>query len=365
MDEIKTQPLVSVVVPTYNRAYCLGRTLDSVLAQTYRNLEIVLVDDGSTDNTGAFVQERYGDEPRVRYFYQQNRGVSAARNRGLGLAKGDYIALLDSDDVWKPWKLELQVACLRRLPEAGMVWTDMEAVDPSGKVVNPRFLRTMYGAYKWFDTNSLFTERHPIDHAVVHPPVEAIGATLYSGDIYSQMIMGSLVHTSTVLLTRERLAAVRTFREDLLFSGEDYDFHLRTCRAGTVAFVDVASIFYQIGMPDQLTRPEYSIHMAKNFLKTFAPALQKDRARITLSDDMLKALYADTYLWIGQEAIDIGDNRDARKYLALSLWHDWRQVRTLALFLSALFPVQITKVIRRLYASAKDRRKLATGAIKP
>src|SRR6185436_10196720 len=110
-------PLVSVVVPTYNRAYCLARTIDSALGQTHPSVEVIVVDDGSVDETAEMVAARYGSDARVRLIRQANAGVSAARNTGLRVARGDYVALLDSDDVWEPWKLELQVACMRARPE--------------------------------------------------------------------------------------------------------------------------------------------------------------------------------------------------------------------------------------------------------
>src|SRR5262249_23203018 len=146
--QVMTKGLVSIVVPTYNRAYCLPRTIDSVLTQTYPHFEIVIVDDGSTDNTRELIEGVAARARPIRYLFQPNAGVCAARNCGLQAAKGDYIALLDSDDVWKPWKLEIQLACLDFLPEVGMIWTDMEAVDPQGRICNPRHLRTMYDAYQ-------------------------------------------------------------------------------------------------------------------------------------------------------------------------------------------------------------------------
>ncbi len=144
--------LVSVIVPTYNRAYCLARTVDSALSQTHGNVEVVIVDDGSTDGTEALVQAKYGLEPRVRYYRQSNTGISGARNAGLLRARGDYVALLDSDDVWLPWKLEVQLACMRAHPDLGMTWTDMIAVDPDDKVTHEAYLRRMYGAYRWYPT---------------------------------------------------------------------------------------------------------------------------------------------------------------------------------------------------------------------
>ena len=137
---------VSVIIPTYDRADCVTRAIDSALAQTHADVEVIVVDDGSTDDTAALVRDTYAGEPRVRYTRQENRGVSAARNRGIRLARGAYMALLDSDDAWEPFKLELQLACLDAFPDAGMVWTDMKAVGPAGEVVSEHHLRRFYSA---------------------------------------------------------------------------------------------------------------------------------------------------------------------------------------------------------------------------
>jgi glycosyltransferase involved in cell wall biosynthesis len=106
-----TSPSVSVIIPTYNRARSISRAIDSVLAQTLQNIELIVLDDGSEDDT-AEVLARYGD--RICLIRQENRGVSAARNKGIRAARGDWIAFLDSDDEWHPTKLSLQVACLEK-----------------------------------------------------------------------------------------------------------------------------------------------------------------------------------------------------------------------------------------------------------
>jgi glycosyltransferase involved in cell wall biosynthesis len=110
-----TGPCVSVIVPAYNRERYLGAALDSVLAQDYRPLEIVVVDDGSTDGT-ARVARAY---PDVRYLHQANQGVAAARNAGIAASRGELIAFLDSDDLWAPEKLRLQVGFLLEHPRVG------------------------------------------------------------------------------------------------------------------------------------------------------------------------------------------------------------------------------------------------------
>jgi glycosyltransferase involved in cell wall biosynthesis len=98
---------ISVIIPTYDRAGPVTRAIDSVLAQTYSNFEIIVVDDGSTDNTRDVLNERYGD--RIRYVYQTNKGPAVARNAGIAASSYDLVAFLDSDDYWLPRKLEVQV----------------------------------------------------------------------------------------------------------------------------------------------------------------------------------------------------------------------------------------------------------------
>ena len=197
-------PLVSIIIPTFNRAYCVGKAIDSVLNQTHQNTEIILLDDGSTDGTREVIEECYGPDPARGYVFHENRGVTATRNRGITLCRGDFVALLDSDDTWCPWKLELQLACLHHRPELGMVWTDMRAVGPAGEVLSESFLQTMYHAYRWFSREELFPQSFPL--AELAPGLAPIvgDCRLYTGEIFSQMIMGNLVHTSTVLLRRER-----------------------------------------------------------------------------------------------------------------------------------------------------------------
>lgn len=114
-----TTPRVSVIIPAYNHAEWIEETLQSVLNQTFKDWEAIVVDDGSKDRTGDVVR-RF--EPRIRYVRQENAGVSMARNAGLGLTTAPYVTFLDSDDIWPARNLELLVACLDRNPDAGMAY---------------------------------------------------------------------------------------------------------------------------------------------------------------------------------------------------------------------------------------------------
>ena len=129
-------PRVSVIIPSYNCARYLGRAIDSASAQTYKDYEILVVDDGSTDDTKD-VAMQYGR--KVTYLYQQNRGVSAARNHAILKANGELLAYLDADDMWYPEKLERQVAFLDVHQECGMVHSEMSVINEQDEILHLRF----------------------------------------------------------------------------------------------------------------------------------------------------------------------------------------------------------------------------------
>lgn len=346
--------LVSIIVPTYNRAYCLARTIDSALAQTYRNLEVLIIDDGSTDDTRALVETRYGNEPRVRYIFQENQGVSVARNTGIEAVRGEFAALLDSDDVWYPWKLEAQIAALRAFPEVGMVWTDMEAIDPAGTVFDPRHLRTIYHAYRQFRDEDLFTTRVPLKDIAPGVGTAAEGASVLVGEIFTQMVVGNLVHTSTVVMRTEVLKKVGLFKPELRFAGEDYDFHLRTCREAPVALIDASAIQYQRGLADHISREDNKVHLAINFLNALAPVLENDRDRIKMSDAEINRIVADAHDWIGEKALNAGDLPLARKHLATSLRMRRRNARSMGLLALTCLPFRLDARLRSVFKGCKS-----------
>jgi glycosyltransferase involved in cell wall biosynthesis len=125
-------PLVSVVIPSYNCAKYVGEAIESVFNQTYSNYEIIVIDDGSTDNTRE-VLEKYHD--RVHYVYQKNQGVSVARNHGIELAQGEFVAFLDADDYFFPDKLEAQMAIFEAKPHAGIVHSGWRRVNSEGEFI--------------------------------------------------------------------------------------------------------------------------------------------------------------------------------------------------------------------------------------
>jgi glycosyltransferase involved in cell wall biosynthesis len=197
---------VSAIIPTYNRRELVVRAIDSVLSQTRAIDEIVVVDDGSTDGTEACLRERYGD--RIRYVWQANAGVSAARNHGMSIAQGRYFALLDSDDEWLPEKTARQLEWMEARPDFGMVLCDVERVDSEHRPIDVLHRRDTIVEDGW------------VLHWIIHNP--------------------SLVPAS-VLLRREVIDDVGGF-DISLHTAEDIDFHLRVAQRWQIGVVEATLV---------------------------------------------------------------------------------------------------------------------------
>ncbi|HEY0674222.1 MAG TPA: glycosyltransferase family 2 protein [Longimicrobiales bacterium] len=337
--------LVSVIIPTYNRAHMIGQTIESVLAQTYEPIEIIVIDDGSTDNTSDVVA-RYGGA--VRYLKQSNAGVAAARNTAFGIARGEYIALIDSDDRWQPWKTELQVAFMKRWPQAGMVWTDMAAINESGAVIAETYLRTFYKAHQEVAIEDVMTNVGTVADLSVAVPETLRGRPIYRGDIFPHLIRGTLVHTPTTLLRRERVRGTRGYDESLRLTGEDFDFHLRTAVQGEVGFLDVPAIEYRVGHADQLTAPALALAMARAYLKTVQHWLSEHGDRFALRASEKAQLVTSAHQWVGEQALIAGERGAARQHLLRSLRGSPTQPKLYLLLTLATLPAALFGTVRKL-----------------
>ncbi len=331
---------VSVIIPTFNRARFLGEALDSVLGQTYSDLEVIVVDDGSSDGTAELMATRTRDDARVRYVRQANRGASAARNAGLDAATGDFIAFLDSDDAWQPWHLELTLACLEQAPEAGLIWTDIEFVDDAGVLVKSSALEQLLSNYHRFPLEELFEGSSSLGELGLTAPPGSEDGRLYVGDVFSPMIMGNLVLASSTVIRRERLERADRFDETLPM-GEDYEFFLRACRAGPVAFVDVDDVRYRVGNADKLSGRQSPLPMASSYLKVLEETLARDGDRITLPPAMVSEARAYAHRWVGRIQLQNGSRRSARAHLGQALRIGPWQPTTMALYGLTFVPTPV------------------------
>jgi glycosyltransferase involved in cell wall biosynthesis len=307
--------LVSVVIPTYNRAHILRTAVDSALNQTYPHIEVVVVDDGSVDDTRDLVATM---DPRVRYFKQANGGVAAARNHGMLEARGEFIAFLDSDDEWLPWKITAQVGALRRCPRATIAWTDMTSVC-GAEMIRERHLRVMYSAYEFSDLDNTLARIAPLGEFSPDIPARWRNAPVRTGDISSAIMLGNLLHTSTVVFRRDALIQSGGFDETYRPAGEDYEFYVRLTLTGDVVLLDAPSTIYRIGEADQLTHPAMMLEMAANNLRTLRDWLPPRSTRLTLSPNLVRRRVSDSIDWLAQTELDAGFNWIAARHFMESL----------------------------------------------
>lgn len=352
---------VSVIIPTFNRGHVLGEALQSVLAQVHREFEVIVVDDGSSDDTRELVDRIARADHRVRYHHQQNAGAASARNTGLQLATARYLAFLDSDDAWNSWHLGLQLACLDRLPDAGLIWTDIDAVDEDGRIVSRAHLAKLLPAYKYFSRDELFSGSFPLTDLRVELPDEYRDRKVYFGDIFSAMVMGNLVLASSVVMRRELVDRVGRFDEQLV-TGEDYEFFQRATRASPVAYADIPSVRYRIGTSDKLSGPAMALPMARGYLKVLDTTLDRDAARITLSPTMIRQARSYAHRTVGATELEAGSPRVAREHFAAAVRIAPRP-ETLMLLLATFLPRSVTgRLIRWRRARARSARGKVTAA---
>ena len=246
-----------------------------------------------------------------------------------------------------------------------MIWTDMDAVDRDGEVFARRFLTSMYSAYAWFSRDELFERSLPF--ADVHPALaEQLGyPKLYAGDIFSEMVLGNLVHTSTVLLRRDRATRVGFFDEQRR-TGEDYDFHLRTCREGPVAYLDAPSIKYLRGREDQLTfGSDNATRIAQSFLRTIEPVIERDRDRIRLPRVMIDEVLAEAHAWVGVLYVERGEHLAGFHHLLRSLRHKPRQRRVLGFVGLNCLPLPVANACRSAYRRFRAQTPSAGNSTAP
>ena len=272
------QPLVSVIMPAYNAERYIADSIRSVIAQTFTGWELVVVDDGSTDNTAEVVRQLARDDSRISYLFQENGRLGKARNTGIQNSRGTLIAFLDSDDLWLPQKLELQVRA-HELTAADVVFT---------------------GAYVFWEDN-VADETNPFP----------IMSGRFSGtEMLDLLLKLNFIPVMSVLMKREAFAESGLFEEAARYHGcEDYDLWLKLAKRGAA--------FY--GMEERLVRyrrhPSAMTHKDSNVLKPMLRVVDRHINDGQLSPREKKTRIRDLYRQLIAALLHEGQAEEARTYL--------------------------------------------------
>lgn len=241
-----SNPLISIITPTYNRADFLPEAIESVLTQDYENFEFLIIDDGSTDNSKEVI-DRYTDCGKIRYFYQENSGQSVARNKGIAEAKGNFICFLDSDNRWLPGKLSSSIRAFESHPEVDIVYGDVVLINEDGKEFSRKNMQR------------------------------------YSGRITKELLKNNCVSMNTTMTRTEKIREIGGFSSHVKVA-DDFDLWLRLSASCSYLYIPEMMADYRV-MKNQISsdktrRINSNEEIIQRFLKDnpnlLSPADQKD-----------------------------------------------------------------------------------------
>lgn len=335
-------PLVSVVIPAYNAAKLVADTIEGVLAQTYPNVETVVVDDGSKDDTAA-VLARFGE--KIRVVSKPNGGLASARNAGTRAARGAYVAMVDADDICTPDRIGLQVAFMEAHPELVLSSTGFSAFDTTGRLDDD------YGPSYY----SMIGEA-PAGIASLYPQKErkrlapvggdAIEVVTYRGPIYDALVRGNFVHPPTIFFRRPLFDQVGDFDTSLRFTS-DWEWLVRAARRGPFGYLDRALLEYRVS-PGQMSGGTNSRRAALENLRILEKLCEEDRElfardRATLERSLVEFCLDAAYVHADNHTIE------TLRLLARSLrYRPMPSAATFKLLAKALIPKKAIAGIREL-----------------
>lgn len=309
-------PFVSVIIPVRNGRAYIDEAIDSVLAQSFQDVEIVVIDDGSTDGD---YDSLTSTDPRIRVLHLPGNGVSTARNHGMQAARGELIAFLDADDVWFRGKLAAQVRYMEAHPEVGVVFGG--------------FLKWTAGADGAFaPAADLMTDCGALERA----------EAARSGWLYTRLLMGLLVGMNTAMVRRSVVQAIGGFNVSMR-QGEDYDFWLKASRVAEMHALDGTVALYRI-------HPSSAMHrLAQD--NALATVLQASRLRWGLQgpsgDDLAEAAFQQRLAQIhfdhGYAHFWEGDRAVARRSFGRALKAGYRPGRCAVYLALSSFPLYFTR----------------------
>jgi glycosyltransferase involved in cell wall biosynthesis len=311
---VADDPCVSVIIPTYNSASFIGFAIQSVLNQSYNNIEIIVVDDGSTDDTQHILLPFQGN---IISIVTENKGPAHARNVGMKTASGKYIAFLDADDMYLVHKIELQVTFMEKYPDIGMVTSNCSSL-VDGNIAEAFHLRTYHG---FFDKMGLsYEDVYPVRFTFDFRE-ETIPC--YSGNVFKFMLQEPILMSNTAFFRRDILQEIG-YQNEGYPNAQEYEFMVRICKRFPVAFLDKPTYVYryhndQISKVNQ-TKTKKTLRAQINGRKVFVQAMldwaYSDAVYYSENKIWLDQILASKYFDLGKKWLDFGDRRSARECFA-------------------------------------------------
>ena len=341
-------PLVSIVIPTYNCGQYVEEAVDSVLNQTYRNLEIIVVNDGSTDDTASRL-EKYKDQGCVRIVSQANRGLSGARNVGIGFSSGEYVALLDSDDRWLPDKLERQLACFQELEGVDMVFSDFSAIDPEGATISDNYQKGAFGMLREYEVSlpDLFPELRKLTAPAT------VGLRAGFGSVFFELCKGNFILPSTTIYRRSSLENPSHRFNESYRCAEEQDFHLRFSMRHSVAWLDAVTTEYRIGRAGKLSGNPNTPRLIFNAIETMQDLYKQNEELQSGRKNLYREVMGRHHARLAYYYLSVLNRKDARKQAVESLRYAPFQPKPIAVGALSFLPVFALNLMGKIKGRTK------------
>lgn len=344
-------PHVSVVIPAFNCAPYIATAVESVLGQYHQDLDIIVVDDGSTDGTSEALERYWG---RLQLLRQTNAGAAAARNHGLSAAKGELVAFLDADDWWAPSRLSAQLAALQAFPSGGLVFSDFAVADADATRILERGIRWKYGIVRDAHTaawGNIFSESQRVSWR--DGEGKERHANAYQGHIGHWLFRGNMINTCSVLLRRDVIEQVGGF-DQALETEEDYDYWLRVAQLRPLVYVDEPLLTFR-RRPGQLTQTDRIERVVRNVVTVVERTSERLASELD-ARDIAKRL-ARVHLDLGIICLRQGRGVEARHHLGVSLRHRPGSIQTIAFAILACLPSGTLPALERIWRLLRGRPK--------
>jgi len=334
-------PLVTVAIPAFNACETLCAAIDSVLAQTYPNIEIIVVDDGSTDDTRR-VLLAYGD--RLQYHYQPNGGLAKARNEGVSRARGAFIVLMDADDVCMPERISVQLAVMRSIPGAALCGSDFSTFDKNGPIA-------AQGA-SWYyskvrEASKGYASLYPDQHTLVVDDGFGgkIEVEVFAGDVALELCSGNFVHPPTVMFKRELFGGCGPF-DEALRNHSDWEWITRAGAAGKFVHINRPLLNYRIS-PTQKSSPQRRIERAVDLVQvaknvSFRHANIPHSFRVKIDDGLMEM-----QLDAADALAEVQKQKAGQLFFQGLRWQDLVSSRIYAIALKIILPAGFIRIIRK------------------
>jgi len=345
LSDIINDKIVSVIIPTYNCGHYVEDAVESVLNQTYRPFEIIVVDDGSTDDTGSILKKY---KNRVQVTTQVNQGSSKARNVGLERSRGEYVAFLDADDRWRPEKLEWQLACFRELDDVGMVFTDFSAIDPDGGILATSYLEGAFGVFREYGISLpvIFKDSRRIPGT--GPASDPAGLRAHFGPVFRDLCKGNFILPSTTLFRRSHIETIGLRFNETYRCAIDQDFHLRFALHHPVAYLDAVTAEYRIGREGQLSGNPNTPRLILNTIQTLENVFREHDNLRTEHDALFQMVMARSHARLAYYYLSVLDRENARKHAHASLSYEPYLLKAVGILAASFTPHFVLDFLGRL-----------------